>query len=181
MLMLQERRNLMAEKKLTIRVADTIYEPFKAKCAENGFKTNELFVSLIAECDSIIEIAIALRDKENREAKEAQILKIAEELGYTDADIKKLLKNPKPAEVKPAKEEKSNESMHQVHTFDASKPAGSPQSKDCGEVLESRHAHEGTYEGEDVMWEVDKFNTGYFCRTSDGKSHRKDADGNIIS
>ena len=108
----------------------------------------------IAECTTLISLAVAKREHDFREAKEAQILKIAEELGYTDADIKKLLKNSKPAEAKPAKEEK---------------------------VIESRHAHKGTYEGEDVMWEVDKFNTGYFCRTSDGKSHRKDADGNIIS
>ena len=179
--MLQERRNLMAEKKLTIRVDDTIYEPFKAKCVGNGFKTNDLFVSLMAECNSIIELAIALRDKEIREAKEAQILKLTEELGYTESDVKKLLKNSKPAEAKPAKEEKSNESMHQVHTFDASKPAGSPQSKDCGEVLESRHAHKGTYEDEVVMWEVDRFNTGYFCKTSDGKTHKKDVVGNIVS
>ena len=144
----------MAEKKLTIRVDNTIYEPFKAKCTENGFKTNDLFVSLMAECNSIIELAIALRNKAIREAKEAQILKLTEELGYTESDVKKLLKSSKPAEVKPAKEEK---------------------------VIESRHAHKGTYEGEDVMWEVDKFNTGYFCRTSDGKTHRKDVDGNIIS
>lgn len=154
MFMVQGRRNLMAEKKLTIRVDDSIYEPFKAKCVQNEFKTNELFVSLIAECNSLIELAIALRDKEIREAKEAQILSIAEELGYTDADIKKLLKNSKSAETKPAKIEK---------------------------VIESRHAHKGTYEDEEVMWEVDKFNTGYFCRTSDGKTHRKDVNGNIIS
>lgn len=30
----------------------------------------------MAECNSIIELAIALRDKEIREAKEAQILKL---------------------------------------------------------------------------------------------------------
>ena len=98
----------------------------------------------MAECNFIIELAIALRDKEIREAKEAQILKLTEELGYTESDVKKLLKS--------------------------SKPAGSPQSVDCGEVFESRHAHEGTYEDEVVMWEVDRFNTGYFCKTSDGKS-----------
>lgn len=74
MLMLQERRNLMAEKKLTIRVDNTIYEPFKAKCTENGFKTNDLFVSLMAECNSIIELAIALRDKEIRELLRHYIL-----------------------------------------------------------------------------------------------------------
>ena len=152
--MLQERRNLMAEKKLTIRVDDTIYEPFKAKCVGNGFKTNDLFVSLMAECNSIIELAIALRDKEIREAKEAQILKLTEELGYTESDVKKLLKNSKPAEAKPAKEEK---------------------------VIESRHDHKGTYEDEVVMWEVDRFNTGYFCKTSDGKTHKKDVVGNIVS
>jgi len=59
--------------------------------------------NLMAECNSIIELAIALRDKEIREAKEAQILKLTEELGYTESDVKKLLKSSKPAEVKPAK------------------------------------------------------------------------------
>lgn len=144
----------MAEKKLTIRVDDSIYSPFKAKCVENGFKTNELFISLITECNSIIELAIALRDKGIREAKEAQILKLTEELGYTESDIKKLLKSSKPAEAKPAKEEK---------------------------VIESRHAHEGTYEDEVVMWEVDRFGSGYFCKTSDGKTHKKDVVGTIVS
>ena len=144
----------MAKKKLTVLVDESIYNPFVAECNANDFKISEVLLAGIAECTTLISLAVAKREHDFREAKEAQILKIAEELGYTDADIKKLLKNSKPAEAKPAKDEK---------------------------VIESRHAHKGTYEGEDVMWEVDKFNTGYFCRTSDGKSHRKDADGNIIS
>lgn len=144
----------MAKKKLTILVDESIYNPFVAECGANDFKISEVLLAGITRSSTLISLAIAKREHDFREAKEAELLKIAEELGYTDANIKKLLKNSKPAEAKPAKEEK---------------------------VIESRHAHKGTYEGEDVMWEVDKFNTGYFCRTSDGKTHRKDVDGNIIS
>lgn len=171
----------MGEKKITLRVDEAIYEPFKAKCQANDFTVGEVLTVAIEECNAIINLAIAKREKEIREAKEAQILKLQKELGYTESDMKRLLKSSKQAVTKPAKEEKGNESMHQVHTFDASKPAGSPQSKDCGEVLESRQAHEGAYDGEAVMWEVDRFGSGYYCHTSDGKTHKKDVNGNIIS
>lgn len=144
----------MEKKKLTVMIEGFIYDAFAGKCKANNFKISEVLLAGIAECSTLISLAVAKREHDFREAKEAQILSIAEELEYTDADIKKLLKNSKPAEAKPAKEEK---------------------------VIESRHAHKGTYEVEDVMWEVDKFNTGYFCRTSDGKTHRKDVNGNIIS
>ena len=171
----------MVEKKLTVRVDETIYEPFKAQCQANDFTASEVLTVAIEECNAIINLAIAKREKEIREAKEAQILKLQEELGYTESDMKRLLKSSKQAVTKTAKEEKSNESMHQVHTFDASKPAGSPRSEDRGDVLESRQAHEGTYDDEAVMWEVDRFGSGYYCHTSDGKTHKKDVDGNIIS
>ena len=145
----------MVEKKLTVRVDETIYEPFKAQCQANDFTASEVLTVAIEECNAIINLAIAKRKKEIREAKEAQILKLQEELGYTESDMKKLLRNSKPAAVKPAKKTEK--------------------------VLESRQAHEGTYEGEAVMWEVDRYGSGYFCKTSDGKTHKKDVDGNIIS
>ena len=145
----------MVEKKLTVRVDEAIYEPFKAECQANDFTVGEVLTVAIEECNAVINLAIAKREKEIREAKEAQILKLQEELGYTESDMKKLLKNSKPAAVKPAKKTEK--------------------------VLESRQAHEGTYEGEAVMWEVDRYGSGYFCKTSDGKTHKKDVDGNIIS
>jgi len=144
----------MAKKKLNVQVDEIIYDSFVAKCSENNFKISEVITAGIIEADSLIAIAIAKKDKEFREAKEAQILKLTEELGYSESDIKKLLKNSKPADPKPAKEEK---------------------------VIDSRRAHKGTYEDEDVMWEVDRYGSGYYCHTSDGKSHKKDVNGNNIS
>jgi len=171
----------MAKKKLTVPVDETIYDSFAAKCSENNFKISEVITAGIIEADSLIALAIAKKDKEFREAKEAQILKLTEELGYSESDIKKLLKNSKPAEPKPAKEVKGKESMQQVHTFDASEPAGSPRCEDRGDVLESRRAHKGTYDDEDVVWDVDRYGDGYYSHTKDGKSHKKDVNGNIIS
>ena len=144
----------MGEKKITLRVDEAIYEPFKAKCQANDFTVGEVLTVAIEECNAIINLAIAKREKEIREAKEAQILKLQEELGYTESDMKRLLKSSKQAVTKPAKEEK---------------------------VLESRQAHEGTYDDEAVMWEVDRFGSGYYCHTSDGKTHKKDVVGNIVS
>lgn len=176
----ERRTQIMAKRKLTVPVDETIYDSFVAKCNDNGFKVSEVITARIIEADSLIALAIAKKDKEFREAKEAQILRLTEELGYSEADIKKLLKNSKPAEPKLAKEEKGKESMQQLHTSDASEPAGSPQSKYCGDVLDSRRVHKGTYDDEDVVWEVDRYGSGYFCHTSDGKSHKKDVNGNII-
>ena len=150
-----KEERLMAEKKITLRVDATIYEPFKAICQANNFTVGEVITVGIEDCDSIVNMAIAKREKEIREAKEAQILKLQQELGYTEAEMKKLLKNSKPSVEKPAKTEE--------------------------ESLESRQAHKGTYEGEDVMWEVDRYTSGYFCHTSDGKTHKKDVYGNIVS
>lgn len=144
----------MNDKKLTLRVDSSVLDTFKAKCAENDVRVSEAIVLGIEECDFLLGLAIAKKKKEFREEKEAQILKLQEELGYTESDMKKLLKNSKPAEPKPAKKEK---------------------------VIGSRQAHKGTYDGEVVMWEVDKYNDGYYCHTSDGKTHKKDVNGNIIS
>ena len=144
----------MVKKKLTVMIDESIYDAFAGKCKSNDFKISEVIIAGVTECDSLIGIAKAKREKIAREAMEAQILQLTKKLGYTESDVKKLLKNSKPAEVKPAKEEK---------------------------VIESRHAHEGTYEDEVVMWEVDRFGTGYFCKTSDGKTHKKDVVGNIVS
>ena len=55
------------------------------------------------------------------------------------------------------------------------------KSVECDKEIESRRAHTGTYEGEPVTWEVDKYNDGYFCRTSDGKLHKKDVSGTLLS
>jgi len=144
----------MSKKKVTVMIEESIYEPFKAKCQDNDFTVGEVITVGVAESDSIISLAIAKREKEIREAKEAQILKLQAELGYTESEMKKLIKTSKPADIKPAKADK---------------------------VLESRQAHKGTYDGEVVMWEVDKYNDGYYCHTSDGKTHKKDVNGNIIS
>ena len=146
----------MGEKKITLRVDESIYTAFVAKCQENGLRLGDVIATGIEEdCDHIISLTVAKNERRIREVKEAQILKLQEELGYTESDMKKLLKNSKPAAVKPAKKTEK--------------------------VLESRQAHEGTYEGEAVMWEVDRYGSGYFCKTSDGKTHKKDVDGNIIS
>ena len=97
-------------------------------------------------------------DKEEKLSRTQQLntikIQALKELGYTESDMKRLLKSSKQAVTKPAKEEK---------------------------VLESRQAHKGTYEDEVVMWEVDRFGSGYYCHTSDGKTHKKDVNGNIIS
>lgn len=137
----------MVEKKLTVRVDEAIYEPFKAECQANDFTVGEVLTVAIEECNTIINLAIAKREKEIREAKEAQILKLQEELGYTESDMKKLLKNSKPAAVKPAKKTEK--------------------------VLESRQAHEGTYEGEAVMWEVDRLDLDTSARHQTARLIRK--------
>ena len=144
----------MAKKKLSVLVDETIYDSFVAECNANNFKVSEVIISGIAEKKSFIALAIAKKEKDLRDVKESQLLKLSKELRYNEADFKKLLKSSKPAEVKPAKEE---------------------------EVLESRRAHQGTYEGKPVTWEVDKYTDGYFCRTSDGKLHKKDVYGTLLS
>lgn len=58
-----------------------------AECSDNDLKISEVLLAGIAECSKLISLAVAKREHDFREAKEAQILSIAEELGYTDADI----------------------------------------------------------------------------------------------
>ena len=152
----------MAEKKLTIRVDETIYNNFKALCEANGFKVNNVIVDAIADSNAFIESAIARRDKAERANKAAQIIKLKQELGLSDSDFKKLLKNSEQTEM------------------EAASPAES-KSVEYEKEFESRRAHQGAYEGEPVTWEVDKYTDGYFCRTSDGKLHKKDVYGKVIS
>ena len=83
----------MAEKKLTIRVDETIYEAFRALCEANGFKPNNIIVDAISEPNAFIEAAIARRDEAERAKKAAQIVQLKNELGLTDADLRKLLKD----------------------------------------------------------------------------------------
>ena len=59
----------MAEKKLTIRVDETIYEAFKALCEANGFKPNNIIVDAISEPNAFIGLAIARRDEAERAKK----------------------------------------------------------------------------------------------------------------
>ena len=82
----------MAEKKITIRVDETIYEAFKALCEANCFKPNIIIVDAISEPNAFIEAAIARRDEAERAKKAAQIVQLKNELGLTDADLRKLLK-----------------------------------------------------------------------------------------
>lgn len=49
----------MVEKKLTIRVDESIYKAFKALCEANGFKPNSIIVDAISEPNAFIEAAIA--------------------------------------------------------------------------------------------------------------------------
>ena len=152
----------MAEKKLTIRVDETLYNNFKALCEANGFKVNNVIVDAIAEPNVFIEFAIARRDKAERAKKAAQIIKLKQELGLSDADFKKLLKDSEQTEINAAETAIDKSVEHK-------------------EELESRRAHQGTYEGKPVTWEVDKYTDGYFCRTSDGKLHKKDVSGTLLS
>lgn len=56
----------MAEKKLTIRVDEAIYEAFRTLCAANGFKPNNIIVDAISEPNAFIEAAISRRDEAER-------------------------------------------------------------------------------------------------------------------
>ncbi len=82
----------MADKKLTIRVDEKIYEAFKALCEANGFRPNNIIVDAISEPNAFIELAIARRDEAERVKKTAQIVQLKNELGLTDANLRKLLK-----------------------------------------------------------------------------------------
>lgn len=82
----------MAEKKITIRIDETIYEAFKALCEANGFRPNNIIVDAISGPNAFIEFAIARRDEAERAKKATQIIQLKNELGQTDADLRKLLK-----------------------------------------------------------------------------------------
>jgi len=77
----------MDDKKLTLRVDSSVLDTFKANCAENDVRVSEAIVLGIEECDFLLGLAIAKKEKEFREEKEAQILKLQEELGYTESDM----------------------------------------------------------------------------------------------
>ena len=104
----------MAEKKLTIRVDETIYEAFKALCEANGFRPNNIIVDAISEPNAFIELAIARRDEAERVKKAAQIVQLKNELGLTDADLRKLLKDSEQAVTSAAKATTGMESIHTV-------------------------------------------------------------------
>ena len=106
----------MAEMKITIRVDETIYEAFKALCEANGFKPNNIIVEAISEPNAFIEAAIARRDEAERAKKAAQILQLKDELGLTDADLRKFLKDSEQAVTSAAKETEVIES-HQNNIY----------------------------------------------------------------
>ena len=106
----------MAEKKLTIRVDETIYEAFRALCEANGFKPNNIIVDAISEPNAFIEAAIARRDEAERAKKAAQIVQLKNELGLTDADLRKLLKDSEQSATSTAKATEVIES-HQNNVY----------------------------------------------------------------
>lgn len=106
----------MAEKKLTIRVDETIYEAFRALCDANEFKPNNIIVDAISEPNAFIEAAIARRDEAERAKKAAQIVQLKNELGLTDADLRKLLKDSEQSATSTAKTTEVIES-HQNNVY----------------------------------------------------------------
>lgn len=107
----------MVEKKLTIRVDEAIYKAFKALCEANGFKPNSIIVDAISEPNAFIEAAIARRDEAERAKKATQIVQLKNELGLTDADLRKLLKDSEQAVTSAAKATEVIES-HQNNVYD---------------------------------------------------------------
>ena len=107
----------MAEKKLTIRVDETIYEAFKALCEANGFKPNNIIVDAISEPNAFIEAAIARRNESEKAKKAAQIVQLKNELGLTDADLRRLLKDSEQSAASTAKATEVIES-HQNNVYE---------------------------------------------------------------
>ena len=107
----------MADKKLTIRVDEKIYEAFKALCEANGFKPNNIIVDAISEPNAFIELAIARRDEAERVKKTAQIVQLKNELGLTDANLRKLLKESEQSVPSTAKATEVIES-HQNNVYE---------------------------------------------------------------
>ena len=106
----------MAEKKITIRIDETIYGVFKALCEANCFKPNIIIVDAISEPNAFIEAAIARRDEAERAKKAAQIVQLKNELGLTDADVRELLKDSEQAVTSAAKATEVIES-HQNNVY----------------------------------------------------------------
>ena len=104
----------MADKKLTIRVDEKIYEAFKALCEANGFRPNNIIVDAISEPNAFIELAIARRDEAEKAKKAAQIVQLKNELGLTDADLRKLLKYSEQSVTSTAEATTGMESIHTV-------------------------------------------------------------------
>lgn len=107
----------MADKKLTIRVDEKIYEAFKALCEANGFRPNNIIVDAISEPNAFIELAIARRDEAERVKKTAQIVQLKNELGLTDANLRKLLKESEQSVPSTAKATEVIES-HQNNVYE---------------------------------------------------------------
>ena len=107
----------MADKKLTIRVDEKIYEAFKALREANGFRPNNIIVDTISEPNAFIKLAIARRDEAERAKKAAQIVQLKNELGLTDADLRKLLKESEQSVPSTAKATEVIES-HQNNVYD---------------------------------------------------------------
>ena len=107
----------MADKKLTIRVDEKIYEAFKALCEANGFRPNNIIVDAISEPNAFIGLAIARRDEAERVKKTAQIVQLKNELGLTDANLRKLLKESEQSVPSTAKATEVIES-HQNNVYD---------------------------------------------------------------
>ena len=107
----------MADKKLTIRVDEKIYEAFKALCEANGFRPNNIIVDAISEPNAFIGLAIARRDEAERVKKTAQIVQLKNELGLTDANLRKLLKESEQSVPSTAKATEVIES-HQNNVYE---------------------------------------------------------------
>jgi len=103
----------MAVKKLCVSIEENILKAFSGLCEENGFKVNKVIAESIAEPEAFIEFDIGIRDKAERAKKAAQIVKLKNELGLSDAELKKLLKDSEQAVSSPAKETKEVFEDHQ--------------------------------------------------------------------
>ena len=104
----------MAVKRISISVDAQSYEAFSALCEANGFKATNVIVESIAMPNAFIEFAISMRDKSERAKKAAQIIQLKKELGLSDADLKKLLKDSEQTETKSVEATTGMESIHTV-------------------------------------------------------------------
>ena len=80
----------MAEKKITIRVDETIYEAFKALCEANGFRLTILLWTPLVNLMplSSLQLPGEMMLKEQKSSN----CTAKNELGLTDTDLRKLLK-----------------------------------------------------------------------------------------